>query len=433
MTTTSPSILAYLQVGPGKITLRLNPSATPIAPFSFLDDGLDPLARLLQGAFVTDSGAVIKEVNLLLQRDRVACVEDTLPGLTNFEVEQYWRRSMKMRRARAPEHTLLLGMQIDGQGELLPFASLFYCKKKAIFFEPPCPACGQPLQLCRDDAQLRSVGLAPYSTGLCRYLFCPSCCQKTDPQVWYTLERKDDDPTIVHDARTLLQDFGGLGVGGPKSERLPCLSCQQHAVCYGPQQDVHTNIFILAFYPFYMLLMDRDSLDGFHFLTLRRKGQLGTDSPETLQKDRVSEERASDRPLHTLLDNIARKWRQEETRSSPAESAAFLAETVMQQRGEELGKTVPVGEMTLDETLVLGNTRAAIEEIDDLSMETVLIAPPAEQSIVQTSTVLFSGSALSDSPCSSETSPCEKTSLDTIVEQDDELAETIILRPDGKE
>lgn len=340
MTISYPSMLSYLQAGPGKIILRLSPSSSRISPFSFLDNEQDPLARLVQGAFVTDSGATIKEVNLLIQRDRIICSEEALPGLTNVEVEHYWRQGMKMRQDKAPEHTLHLGMQIDEQGALLPFSSLFYCRKRAVFFEPPCPVCGQGLLLCQDDALLRSEGLVPYTTGLRRYLFCPSCFEKKGPQVWYALKKELDDSETVHDAQALVQRFGRLDPGVAASrdiDILPCLRCQQRASCYGPQQEVHDHIFILAFYPFYMMLMERDNLDGFHFLRLsknvRRSDQQGTGLPRTAQDDQAVGEEFSDRTVHTLLKNIARKWRQQGQQNSPAEQASSLAETVIQQGG----------------------------------------------------------------------------------------------------
>ncbi|MCI5211266.1 MAG: hypothetical protein D3910_21340 [Candidatus Electrothrix sp. ATG2] len=133
MTTLHPSILPYFQTGPGKIVLRLNPSSSQKSPFSLIDDKGDTLARLIHGAFVTDSGAVIKEVNLLVQRDCIDCSDVALPGLCNSEVEHYWRQSLKIRRARAPEHTMLLGMQLDTKEELLPFSPLFYCTNRAFF------------------------------------------------------------------------------------------------------------------------------------------------------------------------------------------------------------------------------------------------------------------------------------------------------------
>jgi len=415
-----PSLLSYLLPEQQKFYLRLR-SATPntspdnfsSAPFTILNDR-DPLARTFRGAFVTDFGSTIKEVNLLIQRDTIQWPTDQDTFLSNSIIDQYWQQVMSMRRARAPEHSILLATQVDRQQQLLAFASLFYCRKKGVFFELPCPECGKTLQLCKDDVLLQLAGLAPYSTSLHRYLFCPSCIQSNGQSLWYTREKHANEPSTVHDCRQLFIDYGKLDSQPVQESPFPCLNCQDHELCYGSQQTVHDTVFGLAFYPFYMLITECDSLDGFHLLPLLQHKQLpsfqepsaSVPSPTgTIQEHR--EEQNHDEAILTIMQKLAQKHRQKapvsfhkETISSPI-SSVIDSDTV-----DDFSQ----------ETVIMGGTEKHLSTDED-TMQTVKIPPPANATFNATYTPQQpDGQLLEKSP----------------IAEDDELAETIILRPGKK-
>ncbi|AGF79248.1 hypothetical protein UWK_02712 [Desulfocapsa sulfexigens DSM 10523] len=420
-TSVHPSLLSYLLPEQQKFYLRLRP-ATPntspdnfsSAPFTILNDA-DPLARTFRGAFVTDFGSTIKEVNLLIQRDTIQWPLEQDSFLNNSIIDQYWQQAMTMRRARTPEHSILLATQVDRQQQLLAFASLFYCRKKEVFFELPCPECGKTLQLCKDDVLLQLAGLAPYSTGLHRYLFCPSCTQSNGQSLWYTREKQANEPSTVHDCRQLFIDYSKFDSQPLQDNPFPCLNCQDHELCYGSQQAVHDTIFGLAFYPFYMLITERDSLDGFHLLPLLQHKQFpsfqepsaSVPSPtDTIQEKRG--EQNHDEAILTIMQKLAQKHKQK----APV---SFHKENISSNHISSVRDSDTVDDFS-QETVIMGGPENHFSTDED-TVQTVKMPPPDKATFNTTYTPEHPDGQLS------EKNP---------IPENDELAETIILRPGKK-
>ncbi len=427
-TNTHPSLLSYLLPEQGKFSLRLLPSDK-----QHKSNDSDPLAQTFLGAFITDFGSVIKEVTLLIQRDKPVWPAESKTTLTNAVIDSFWQQALTTRRSRNPKHSMLLASQIGEQQQLLAFRSLFYCQKQQTFFEPPCPECGQSLHLCKDDSLLSAAGLAPYSTSLSRYLFCPSCLQK-GAQLFYTLEKNTDEPPTVRDCKQLMLAFGSLTPALGELTTLPCLGCQEHELCYGSQQKVCDELSTLSFYPFYMLLTDCDALDGFHFLTFLHENS--TAIPPTASSHQEPTADDNDKAIHTIIQNLADNWRQATDDQSstapppPPPRKAFTGsenppvhETIIPEPDTSFSATLP-------DEFSSGN--------DDLYQETIIIkspvAPPVEHhETLQTITGLETPGATESEqlqtiqPEGNVQTPRNKPETDDI-----DLAETIILRPGEK-
>ncbi len=444
------SSLSYFLPERGNIYLQLYPAESQKSvidshdsPFKLINSQ-DPLARVFQGAFVTDYGSIIKEVNLLIQRDAVALSTGKETVLTNPIIDQYWQQAMLIRQDRAPKHSMLLANQVDEQ-KLLPFAPLFFCRTRSMFFEPPCPKCGSILQLCKDDTRLNAAGLQPYTTSIRRYLYCPSCNQANKPQTWYTLERTADDPVGVQDCRQLILSFGQLDSNSGQNVNFPCLACRQHNICYGAQKEALNTIFTLSFYPFYMLITERDSLDGFQFLAMKLDNQSLSNGVEKLTSSPVTENFAAigdrkqggnDPEINTLLQNLAGKWQQELQQQSSANQHPTTHETT-----ETIAIPVDKGNSQLGGVLphtTIPPTSGSNDKSNDLSTETVLITspanhPPRDWETHLKETVLLSGApSVPDTHIPPDLNNDKNTTKEKLTDQDYNLTETVILDPNKK-
>ncbi len=444
------SSLSYFLPERGNIHLQLFPAESERSvidshdsPFKLINSQ-DPLARIFRGAFVTDYGSIIKDVNLLIQRDAVALSIGIETALTNPIIDQYWQQAMLIRKDRSPKHSMLLANQVDEQ-RLLPFAPLFFCRTRSIFFEPPCPTCGSILQLCKDDTWLNATGLQPYTTSIRRYLYCPSCNQANKQQTWYTLERTADDPVIVHDCRQLILSFGQLDSNSGQSVNFPCLACQHHNTCYGIQQLALNTIFTLSFYPFYMLITERDSLDGFQFLTMKLNNQSLSNDVEKLTSSSITENSAAvvdrkqggnDPEIYTLLQNLAGKWQQELQQQSSVNQRPATHEITETM-------SIPVDKDTSQPGGMLPNatippTSESNDKTNDLSTETVLITslpnhPPGDGEPHLEETVLLSGApSVPDTHIPPDLNNDKNTTKKKLIEKDANLTETVILEPNKK-
>jgi len=434
-TNTHPSLLSYLLPEQSKFCLRLQPADHQLPsnnssslPFTLLDES-DPLAHTFRGAFVTDFGSVIKEVNLLIQRDTPLWPAESKITLTNAVIDTFWQQASATRRSRNPEHSMMLASQIGKQQQLLAFTSLFYCRKQQTYFEPPCPECGKILQLCKDDSLLTAASLAPYSTSLRRYLFCPSCFQ-SGTQSFYTLEKSTEDPPTVCDCKQLMLKFESLTPALGEVNTLPCLGCQEHEHCYGSQQDVYDTLFTLSFYPFFLLLTECNALDGFHFLTLLHKNSTSTPSVATSHKKPPAD--SSDKAIHTIIQNLADNWRQETNNPPPPPPPreAFTSgdnspgqETVIPEQKTSFSATLP-------EDFSNGD--------DDLHQETIIIKSPVPPPVgnhdaLETNTGLATIDPVPNEQLQTMQAQGNTQALKNKPKTDDiDLAETIILRPGDK-
>ena len=434
-TRTQPSLLPYLQPEQGTFFLRLQSAGPGIndgggtaSPFTIVDDG-DPLALRVQGAFLTDFGSVIKEVDLLFQRDTPCWPQDNDIPLNNSLIDHCWQQTASTRRKKVHAQPMMFSSQVGKQQELLAFAPLLFCKQRHLYFELPCPECGTHLQLCTDDVKLSSSGLPPYSSTLRRFLFCPSCQGS-----YYSRSREDSDPSSVHDCSQLLQALGSLTLPTGQTTALPCPECPQHAICFGEQQAVHQTLFPLSFYPFYLLIAERDAMEGFHALTLLPPQQ--TSSVSASPANTVAQERSTDPAIHTILGSIAAKLKQQIIAGKHEEQAAPETKAMHQT----------------EETIVATNTIAAAKAIDeppiadappdkgpeDFIEETVILssgnpgagAPPHSQETLQTQTVLLSPETANEQTIQLQRPP---ESPPVAANEDDlDLAETVLLRPGDK-
>jgi len=236
-------------------------------PFNILHDS-DPLTSVVAASFVTDSGCELKRVFLLLQKDRYDIERDELWPLTNRDIDDAWRHAFSHHADEGDDASrILLSGQTDDNGIPNPFSSLFFCKTRRLFFHPPCPLCGHPLTLCKNDDLLLSSGLRPYSGSTKRYLHCVSCSTQGANE-FYVRELGNDDPETLHDQSALINNFRQLREGSDPAGDFPCIRCPDHDKCYGDSRAAQARIVPFSFYPFYLLIFDSMSLPALDFLPL---------------------------------------------------------------------------------------------------------------------------------------------------------------------
>lgn len=233
-------------------------------PFLVMDDS-GPFSRLFEGKLLSDAETEVKRFFLIVQKDHYLLPERELFPLDNRGVEQIWQKAFSFYAGEKENVFTTLSRQIDQEGALHPFAPVFYCKSKGIFFSPPCPQCGSPLVLCTDDGLLARSGLQPYSNTLKRYLFCSACVPNGD---FYVHHLEKVDSPDVKDWQTLVRDFALLVRSGKREAALPCLECQSSRICYGSGSQITMTVVPFSFYPFYMFIVEAPSVNGADFLSL---------------------------------------------------------------------------------------------------------------------------------------------------------------------
>jgi len=218
-------------------------------PFVLLSDA-DPVARLVAARIETDEGEPLAPLFVLVQKDRYRLASDALRPVTNPAVEEAFRRAFAAYcRQDAPAPARLLGGQVREGGAPVPFASLFFCKHRRLFFHPPCPRCGRALALCRDERLLAAARLPLYSASLERYLFCEACGGPPGGG-FFAVEAPAGALPAVRDRASLVREWGGLAAGAPGTG-FPCPACPERAACYGPGLAVLRRIAPFSFYPFH--------------------------------------------------------------------------------------------------------------------------------------------------------------------------------------
>jgi len=262
------SLLPYLNCGEGNLLrFSLFPDGRErlekVCPFALVDD-CAPYSRVIEATIATDAGTLLKKVFLQIPKDAYTVTGDSFRQVTNLDIEAAWQLSWA---ACDQSSQVLLSSQTDRQGRLAPQASLYYCRQRELFFHPPCPSCGTPLTLCRDDEFLRASGLSPYSGSAKRYLHCSSCCSAGLQEV-YLYERDHSDPLSVKDRWSLLERFGMIDEDPTGSGAFPCTACPELGACYGPNKLARSRVVPFSFYPFYLLCCDAPSLHALEFLPL---------------------------------------------------------------------------------------------------------------------------------------------------------------------
>jgi hypothetical protein len=245
-----------------------------VFPFSVITD-TDPFSRLMKGAFVTDAGSVVRDVFLLVQKDRYLLVEDTLRPVTNLDVDHAWQSAFSSYSERRDNTLLLFPSRLGDQGKFSAWKSLLFCTRARHFFHPPCPECGIPLEQCQDDTLLGKSGLQPYRHSLKRYLFCPSCTAAGQEPNFYVFKLDRRDSARLRDWRGLVVEFGSLPRSHVQKAPMPCGPCSLWEECYGPDRKALSRIVPFAFYPFYMLVFEAMSLTALDFVSLLSGASLG--------------------------------------------------------------------------------------------------------------------------------------------------------------
>ncbi len=268
----NPSLVHYLKPTDAKFYLKISMTGNrdsvrqrTLFPFVIVSD-TDPLAVILEAAVLSDSGAKIKSVFLLTQKDEYHLARDEIWPVTNRDIDHAWQQLFTFLNAKNQNNSIiLLKDQVDHNGKLLLWSPLFYCYHRQIFFQPPCPKCGFSLEMCRNDDLLTSLNLQPYSTSLRRYLFCPQCLETRGESDFYVRSHAKSDLSILKDQRDLTGGFGQLARDGHRNANFPCFECDSLQQCYETDKLATARIVCISFYPFYMIALPAPSL---HFLDL---------------------------------------------------------------------------------------------------------------------------------------------------------------------
>lgn len=268
------SLLSYLDASRGNF--HLDPALTSDdsaalerAPFPFLIiTDTDPLTRLVEAVIRTDAGSEIERVFLLVQRDRYLLAKNELWPVNNRDVEEAWQKAFSFYSSENRDSSFItLAGQLDDQGSPVQLSSLFFCKTRRLFFHPPCPKCGLPLQQCKDEELLGKAGLQSWSGSLKRYLCCRPCASAGRID-FYVYELEQSDPQTLRDHSSLIRKFKLLIEGNKNVEQFPCIGCPNYKDCYGADQRVLSRIVPFSFYPFHMFIFKALSLNALDFLPL---------------------------------------------------------------------------------------------------------------------------------------------------------------------
>jgi hypothetical protein len=269
----TPSLVRYLKPTDAKFHLELSMSKEQDSlhrgahfPFLVVSES-DPLALILEGSILSDAGTKIENVFLLIQKDEYHLPKNEFSPANNRNVDQAWQNVFSFLTAQNQNDSItVLKDQVGDGGKLLPWSPLWYCHHRQIFFQPSCPKCGFPLEMCYDDDLLAGLGLEPYSTSLKRYLFCPHCFDKQSESDFYAHSSDVADSAIVKDQQDLMRGFGHLAREGNQHADIPCLECANLQECYETEHLSVSRIATVSFYPFFMLVLPAPSLPLLDFL-----------------------------------------------------------------------------------------------------------------------------------------------------------------------
>jgi hypothetical protein len=228
----------------------------------------DCLAVGFNAQIRTDFGSLVKPVMLLIQRDHYPFLDTNTLSVTNSTIDKSWSRAAKYSDVHGvlPDQ-IMFSEQFGDGGELLPFAPLFFCSKRELFFHPPCFRCGRMLSSCRDDELLGKSGFPHYSKSLRRYLYC-STCTPVHGEPWYARTTNSEENSAVKDPGQLIHDFGSIRSDPEPDTHFPCADCSFHEECYEAGTEAVDAIKYFSFYPFYMVLTRRCSCNGHDYLAM---------------------------------------------------------------------------------------------------------------------------------------------------------------------
>ncbi len=232
----------------------------------------EPTSRLVEAEIVSDAGFRIKRVFLLIQKDEYAAGSDDLWPVVNEDIDKAWQRAYKIfcGRESGEAAPVIFRDQVGDDGRLAPYRPLFYCRRTQRFFHPPCPECGNPLELCMDDSLLVKNNLPAYSSSLSRYLYCEKCylkkcAENPEASVFYVKNRKGGEPSGLADFHDLVLGFGGLL---KKGAGLPCQECEHAGECFENGSSAEERIVAFSFFPFHMMAFEAPSVHAGDFISL---------------------------------------------------------------------------------------------------------------------------------------------------------------------
>jgi hypothetical protein len=264
------SLLPYLKRQRGAISINLLPwppsegnEHSTHDPFRILDDS-SPFCTLLSADLITDAATCVRNLLLVKQKDAYTGRVDLA---SNEDIDASWIRARETMDARN-DPCIWLAAQNDSSSHLQQLSSLFLCTKTSTFFHPPCPECGQPLELCTRDDILEQSGLAPYSTSMERFLYCPGCVSQQAEPAFYTFSPNRLHPPCVLDHQTLIKGFGSLRESPPPELDFPCPSCPSFSSCFAADHRNSPPIVPFGFYPFFLFIFEQPTLRADDFLAL---------------------------------------------------------------------------------------------------------------------------------------------------------------------
>ena len=270
------SLLPYLKKEGQGIFLELElasegQEALERLPFPFrLLPSADPLMRIFKGQIKTLDGTAMESVWIISSKDSYRLPPPADGLTTNPLLDDIWTRTLEQLAGQAEGLLLPLPskMHLERGAGAGPFSPLFFCKRRRIYFEPPCPECGRVLQLCTDDGLLEEAGLTPYSKGLQRYNYCPECVSKGKAPVFYCAGSlagsQGTAPCRSQDE--LVMGWAELCDKKVFSSRLPCIECRENVICFGPDRQAASLIAPLSFYPFWAAVIKAPDLSARDFL-----------------------------------------------------------------------------------------------------------------------------------------------------------------------
>ena len=270
-----PTLVPYLRPTDTKFYLKMSMIGQADSdhkrlrfPFLVLSSS-DPLAFLLEAAVLSDAGTIIQNAFLLTQKDEYHLAKDEIWPVNNRDIDHAWQEFFTfLNDQNHSDPIIILKDQVGDDGKLLPWAPLFFCHHRQVFFQPPCPRCGSALEMSRDDDLLTRSGLQPYSTTLKRYLFCPQCLEARGESDFYVRSHAKSDPLILQDLSALISGFGQLARNENRNANIPCMECDSLQQCYDTDQLSITRITSFSFYPFYMIALPAPSIHFLDFLFL---------------------------------------------------------------------------------------------------------------------------------------------------------------------
>lgn len=237
-------------------------------PFHIVDTS-HPLFRIVHARFASDAGSRVRDVFLVLQKDVCTLPKEALRPMNNSDIATCWLRTFSnCTDPRCTNPPIVLAGQLDRTGRPVPLAPLFFCKRGLVFFHPPCPSCGSPLEECCDDDLLGQWNLPAHASSTNRYLFCPSCSLTRERGRFYACQMDGWETQGIEDWRGLVREYARLLEKGALEAGSPCCACSKRAGCRSEKDSATTDFIPFSFYPFFMMIFEAMSLNALDFLSL---------------------------------------------------------------------------------------------------------------------------------------------------------------------